>query len=111
MVGSVEGVHGESAVMEQHAKLRPISGETAIMINWNCWVDVLQLVVRGGWRIFFFFFLFSTLFPESVFVFLSLHPKEESMIHFLTTTFFKQKQKLTKGKRRQIARSKISNES
>lgn len=52
MVGSVEGVHGESAVMEQHAKLRPISGETAIMINWNCWVDVLQLVVRGG---FFFF--------------------------------------------------------
>lgn len=58
MVGSVEGVHGESAVMEQHAKLRPISGETAIMINWNCWVDVLQLVVRGGWRIFFFFFPF-----------------------------------------------------
>lgn len=52
LVGSVEGVHGESAVMEQHAKLRPISGETAIMINWNCWVDVLQLVVRGG---FFFF--------------------------------------------------------
>lgn len=47
-VGSVEGVHGESAVMEQHAKLRPISGETAIMINWNRWVDVLQLVLRGG---------------------------------------------------------------
>lgn len=48
-VGSVEGVHGESGgLMEQHAKLRPISGETAIMINWNGWVDVLQLVLRGG---------------------------------------------------------------
>lgn len=85
----------------------------AAYLRWNCNYDKLESL--GGCfatrssrrsvtrrRILFS----STLFSESVFVFLSLHPKEESMIHLLQRHFNKSKN-LWKGKDDKLRRVKF----